>query len=135
MVVQVVAQVVGNDAAVAFAGATGAFELNVAVPVMGTNLLESVRLLASAARVLADRCVAGLEPDVERCRRNAESSPAVATALAPSLGYEATAEVVVQAVAEGKTLRQVVVERGLMSEADVDRVLDVDAMTRGGVIE
>ena len=135
MVVQVVAQVVGNDAAVAFAGTTGAFELNVTVPVMGANLLESIRLLATAARVLADRCVAGLEADVDRCRRNAESSPAVATALAPALGYETTAEVVVQAVAEGKTLRQVVVERGLMSEADVDRVLDVDAMTRGGVLE
>ena len=135
MVVQVVAQVVGNDAAVAFAGTTGAFELNVTVPVMGANLLESVRLLATAARVLADRCVAGLEADVDRCRRNAESSPAVATALAPALGYETTAEVVVQAVSEGKTLRQVVVERGLMSEAEVDRVLDVDAMTRGGVLE
>ena len=135
MVVQVVAQVVGNDAAVAFAGTTGAFELNVTVPVMGANLLESIRLLATAARVLADRCVAGLEADVDRCRRNAESSPAVATALAPALGYETTADVVVQAVAEGKTLRQVVVERGLMSEADVDRVLDVDAMTRGGVLE
>jgi fumarate hydratase, class II len=135
MVVQVVAQVVGNDAAVAFAGTTGAFELNVTVPVMGANLLESVRLLATAARVLADRCVAGLEADVDRCRRNAESSPAVATALAPALGYEATAAVVVQAVSEGKTLRQVVVERGLMTETDVDRVLDVEAMTRGGVIE
>ena len=135
MVVQVVAQVVGNDAAVAFAGTTGAFELNVTVPVMGANLLESIRLLATAARVLADRCVAGLEADVDRCRRNAESSPAVATALAPALGYETTAKVVVQAVAEGKTMRQVVVERGLMSEADVDRVLDVDAMTRGGSIE
>ncbi|MEA2843902.1 MAG: fumarate hydratase, class [Actinomycetota bacterium] len=134
MVVQVVAQVVGNDAAVAFAGTTGAFELNVTVPVMGANLLEAIRLLATAARVLADRCVAGLEADVERCRRNAESSPALATALAPSLGYEATAEVVRQAVSEGKTLRQVVVERGLMSDADVDRALDVDAMTRGGVI-
>ncbi len=135
MVVQVVAQVVGNDAAVAFAGTTGAFELNVTVPVMGANLLESVRLLATAARVLADRCVAGLEADVDRCRRNAESSPAIATALAPALGYEKTAQVVVQAVKEGKTLRQVVVERELMSEADVDRALDVDAMTRGGVIE
>ncbi len=135
MVVQVVAQVVGNDAAVAFAGTTGAFELNVTVPVMAANLLESIRLLATAARVMADRCVSGLEPDVERCRRNAESSPAVATALAPSLGYEKTAEVVRQALSEGKTLRQVVLELGLMSEADVDRALDVDAMTRGGVIE
>jgi fumarate hydratase, class II len=135
MVVQVVAQVVGNDAAVAFAGTTGAFELNVAVPVMAANLLEAIRLLATAARVLADRCVAGLAADEERCRRNAESSPAVATALAPALGYEVTASVVAEALAEGSTLRQVVLERGLMSEADVDRVLDVEAMTRGGIIE
>ena len=134
VVVQVAAQVIGNDAAVAFAGTTGSFELNVAVPVMARNLLESVRLLAAAARVLADRCVAGFEADVDRCRRYAESSPALATALVPHLGYEESAAVVRQALAEGRTLREVVVDRGLMPAADVDRVLDVDAMTRGGVI-
>ena len=119
-VIQVVAQVIGNDAAVGFAGTTGAFELNIAMPVMARNLLESVRLLAAAARLLADRSVAGLEADVERCRRYAESSPALATALAPHIGYEAAAEVVRQALAEGKTLREVVVERGLMSADEVD---------------
>jgi fumarate hydratase, class II len=134
VVVQVAAQVVGNDAAVAFAGSTGSFELNVAVPVMARNLLESVRLLAAAARLLADRCVAGLEADEVRCRRYAESSPALATALVPHVGYEQAAAVVRQALAEGCTLREVVLARGLMDSAELDRVLDVDAMTRGGII-
>jgi fumarate hydratase, class II len=134
VVVQVAAQVIGNDAAVAFAGATGSFELNVAVPVMARNLLESVRLLAAGARALADRCVAGLAPDVDRCRRYAESSPALATALVPHIGYEQAAAVVRQALAEGRTLREAVLDRGLLSEADVDRILDVDAMTRGGIV-
>jgi fumarate hydratase class II len=134
VVVQVAAQVIGNDAAVAFAGATGSFELNVAIPVMARNLLESVRLLAAAARALADRCLAGFEADEDRCRRYAESSPALATALVPHLGYEQAAAVVRQALAEGRTLREVVIERDLMAAADVDRVLDVDAMTRGGIV-
>ena len=133
VVVQVAAQVIGNDAAVAFAGTTGSFELNVAVPVMARNLLESVRLLAAAARALADRCLAGLEADEDRCRRYAESSPALATALVPHLGYEKSAAVVRQALAEGRTLREVVVDRGLMDGPEIDRVLDVDAMTRGGI--
>ncbi|MEA2827115.1 MAG: fumarate hydratase, class [Actinomycetota bacterium] len=133
VVVQVAAQVIGNDAAVAFAGATGSFELNVAVPVMARNLLESVRLLAAASRTLADRCLAGFEADEDRCRRYAESSPALATALVPHLGYEEAAAVVRQALAEGRTLREVVLQRGLMEGADIDRVLDVDAMTRGGI--
>ena len=134
VVVQVAAQVIGNDAAVAFAGSTGSFELNVAVPVMARNLLESVRLLAAGARVLADRCISGLQADAARCRRYAESSPALATVLVPHLGYEQAASVVRQAVAEGRTLREVVLERGLMAAADLDRVLDVDAMTRGGIV-
>ncbi len=133
-VAQVVAQVVGNDATVAFAGTMGSFELNTAMPVMAVNLLESVRILSTAARLLADKCVAGMEADVERCRRYAESSPAIATALAPRIGYEASADVVRRALAEGKTLAQVVVEQGLMSAEEVAGVLDVEAMTRGGII-
>ncbi|MFN2504330.1 MAG: class II fumarate hydratase [Acidimicrobiales bacterium] len=132
VVIQVAAQVVGNDATVAFAGASGSFELNVAMPVMAHNLLESIRLLAAASRALADSCVRGIEADVERCRRYAESSPAIATALAPHLGYEATAQVVHAALAEGKTLRAVVLERKLMAPEELDRALDLLAMTRGG---
>ena len=133
-VCQVVAQVVGNDAAVAFGGSAGNFELNVMVPVMARNLLESIRLLASVSTVLADRCVAGIEADVARCLTYALSSPAVATALNPIIGYERAAEVVKESMRSGKDLRTVVLEMGLLSEAEVDRVLDVMAMTRGGFV-
>ncbi len=133
-VVQVAAQVVGNDAAVACGATAGAFELNTAMPMMARNLLESVHLLSTVSRLLADRCIAGLEANVERCRTFAESSSALATALNPHIGYEEAAAVVHQAAAEGKTLRQVVLDRGLLRPGEVDRILDVDAMTRGGVL-
>ena len=93
---QVVAQVIGNDAAVAFGGAAGNFELNVMLPVIARNLLESVRLLAKVSRLFADKCIAGIEADVERCRTYALSSPAIATALNPYIGYEQAAKVVKQ---------------------------------------
>jgi fumarate hydratase class II len=133
-VCQVVAQVIGNDAAVAFGGATGNFELNVMLPVIARNLLESVRLLTSASRALADKCVAGIEANEERCRTYALSSPAIATALNPYIGYEQAARVVKQAVEEGKDLRTVVLELGLLGEDEVDKALDVEAMTRGGIL-
>jgi fumarate hydratase class II len=132
---QVVAQVMGNDASIAFGGAAGNFELNVMLPVIARNLLESVRLLANVSRLFADRCIAGLEADVERCRTYALSSPAIATALNPYIGYENAAKIVKRAVAEGKDLRTVVLESGLMSEDEVDRALDVEAMTRGGIVK
>ncbi len=131
---QVVAQVIGNDVAVAFGGAAGNFELNVMLPVIARNLLESLRLLANVSRLFADRCIAGLEADVERSRTYALSSPAIATALNPYIGYEQAAKVVKQAVAEGRDLRTVVLEMGLLTEEEVDRALDVEAMTRGGII-
>ena len=133
-VVQVAAQVVGNDAAIAFGATAGAFELNTAMPMMARNLLESIHLLAAVSRLLADRCVAGIEADVARCRAHAESSSALATALSPHIGYEEAAAVVRQSAAEGKTLREVVLERGLLRPGEVDRILDVEAMTRGGVL-
>jgi fumarate hydratase class II len=133
-VCQVVAQVMGNDAAVAFGGAAGNFELNVMLPVMARNLLESIRLLASVSRALADKCVAGIVADEERCRTYALSSPAIATALNPYIGYEAAAKVIKRAQAEGKDLRSVVLEEGLLSEEEVDRALDVMAMTKGGIV-
>ncbi|MDQ2753943.1 MAG: class II fumarate hydratase [Actinomycetota bacterium] len=132
---QVVAQVMGNDAAVAFGGAAGNLELNVMLPVIARNLLESIRLLAAVSRVFADKCIAGIEADVERCRTYALSSPSIGTALNPYIGYEEAAKVIKASVAEGKDLRTVVLERGLMSEADVDRALDVEAMTRGGIVK
>jgi fumarate hydratase class II len=133
-VCQVVAQVIGNDATVAFGGATGQFELNVMLPVIARNLLESVRLLTAASRALADKCVAGIEADEERCRTYALSSPAIATALNPYIGYEQAAKVVKQAIEENKDLRTVVLELGLLSEDEVDKALDVEAMTRGGIV-
>ncbi|MGH9128002.1 MAG: class II fumarate hydratase [Acidimicrobiales bacterium] len=134
VVCQVAAQVIGNDAAVAFGASAGALELNVMAPVIARNLLESIRLLTGAATALADRCVAGIEADADRCRAYALSSPSVATALNPWIGYEAAAEVVKEALAQGKDLRSVVLERGLLSEAEVDAALDVAAMTKGGII-
>ena len=133
-VYQVAAQVVGNDAAVAFGATAGAFELNTAMPMMARNLLESIHLLTTVSRLLADRCVAGLEADADRCRTYAESSSALATALTPHIGYEEAAAVVHQAAEEGRTLRQVVLDRGLLRPGEVDRILDVEAMTRGGVL-
>jgi fumarate hydratase class II len=133
-VCQVVAQVVGNDAAVAFGGAAGNLELNVMLPVIGRNLLESIRLLASVARALADKCVAGIEADVDRCRMYALSSPSIVTALNPWIGYEQAAKVAKKMLAENKDARTVVLEMGLLSEEEVDRALDVLAMTRGGIV-
>jgi fumarate hydratase class II len=133
-VCQVVAQVIGNDAAVAFGGSAGNFELNVMLPVIGRNLLESIRLIASVSRALADKCVEGTEADVERCRSYALSSPSIATSLNPYIGYENAAKVVKTSLAENKDLRSVVLEMGLLNEEEVDRALDVLAMTKGGII-
>ncbi|GIU85575.1 MAG: fumarate hydratase class II [Acidimicrobiia bacterium] len=133
VVTQVAVQVYGNDAAVAFAGSQGSFELNTYVPVIARNLLESVRLLTSACTVFARRCVDGVEADVERCRRYAEASPSVGTALNPYLGYDAAAEVVKESARTGRPIREIVRERGLMSDEELDRALDVIAMTRGGM--
>jgi fumarate hydratase class II len=132
---QVCAQVIGNDAAVAFAGTQGDFELNVMLPVMARNLLESVRLLAAAARMLADRCVAGLEADVEITRAYAEGSPSIVTPLNRHLGYDEAAAIAKQALKENKSIRDVVLERGhvasgKLTEEELDRALDVLRMTR-----
>ena len=130
----VCAQVIGNDATIATAGASGTFELNVMLPVIGRNLLESMRLLGNASRVLADRCIDGITADVERCLEYAESSPSVVTPLNRHIGYEAASKIAKQAVKERKTIRQVVielgyVERGDISEAELDSALDVMSMT------
>ncbi len=131
----VAARVVGNDATVAWAGASGAFELNVQMPVMASAVLESIRLLANASRVLADRTVAGITPNVERARALAESSPSIVTPLNRVVGYEAAAKIAKHAVKAGITVRQSVielgfVERGEVTEEQLDKALDVLAMTR-----
>jgi fumarate hydratase class II len=130
----VCAQVVGNDAAVAWGGGAGSFELNVMLPMLARNVLESIRLLANASRLLADRCVDGIEADVERCREYAEGSPSIVTPLNRYIGYENAAVVAKKALAERKTIRGVVieqghVERGELTEAQLDEALDVLRMT------
>jgi fumarate hydratase, class II len=130
---QVAAQVMGNDAVVAFAGSQGNFELNVYMPVIARNLLESIRLLGNVTRQFADRCVAGIEADVERCRAYAESSPSLGTTLTPYVGYEASAAIVKESIATGRSVRELALEKGLLTEEQLDVALDVLGMTRGGI--
>src|SRR5450756_2480221 len=134
-VLMVAARVIGNDATVAWAGASGAFELNVQIPVMALGVLESIRLLASASRLLADRTVAGIEANEAHARAYAESSPSIVTPLNRVVGYEAAAKIAKYSVAHGITVREAVlalgyVERGEISEAQLDTALDVMKMTR-----
>ncbi|MDQ3114064.1 MAG: class II fumarate hydratase, partial [Actinomycetota bacterium] len=130
----VCAQVIGNDVAVTFGGAAGNFELNVMLPMLARNVLESIRLLANVSRLLADRCIDGIEADEERCRELAESSPSIVTPLNTYLGYEEAAKVAKQSLAERKTIRQVVIERGYveagkLTTEQLDSALDVLSMT------
>ena len=134
-VCQVVAQVIGNDAAVAFGGSAGNFELNVMLPVIARNLLESIRLVANISRLFADRCIDGIEADEERCRRYAESSPSIVTPLNKYIGYNEAAAVVKQSLKEEKTIREVVLERGYieagkLTAEQLDDALDLLSMTR-----
>ncbi len=128
-------QVIGNDAAVTAAGASGSFELNVAMPVIARNVLESIRLLSTSTALLAERCVDGITADAQRMRHYAESSPSVVTPLNHHIGYEAAAAVVKHALACGTTIRESVValgyvERGELTEAQLDEALDLEGMTR-----
>ena len=130
----VAAQVIGNDATVAFAGSQGNFELNVMFPVIARNLLESIKLLANVTRLLADRCVRGLEANEERLRAYAESSPSIVTPLNKYLGYEEAASIAKQALKDGKTIKQIVLERGhvdagRLTADQLDATLDVLSMT------
>ena len=133
-VTQVAAQVFGNDAAIAFGGSQGNFELNVYMPMMARNLLESLRLLTNVSRVFADKCIDGIEANVTRCKEYAESSPSIGTSLNPYIGYEAAGKVIKESVKTGKSIRQIVLAKKLMTAEELDRALDVEAMTRGGII-
>jgi fumarate hydratase, class II len=134
---QVCTQVIGNDAAVAFGGAAGNFELNVMMPVIGRNLLASARLLAAVLPLLADRCVAGITAHAGHMRRVAESSPVIVTALNRYLGYEAAAQVAHEALETGESIRSIVLARGYVSRGEIteeqlDAALDLLAMTGAG---
>jgi aspartate ammonia-lyase len=126
-------QVVGNDAAVAMAVQAGQLELNVMMPSMAYNVLQSITILANMLRVFTERCMAGITANVERCRLNAESTIALATALNPVIGYAKAAELVKESVASGKSLVALAREKKLMSDAEIDEILDPLKMTEPGV--
>ena len=133
-VTQVAAQVVGNDAAIAWGGASGAFELNVYIPMMARNILESFKLLANVSRLFAERCIDGLVANEDRLRTLAESSPSIVTPLNSAIGYEEAAAVAKEALKQHKTIRQTMIDRGLigdkLSEEELDKRLDVLAMAK-----
>jgi fumarate hydratase class II len=134
-VLMVVARVIGNDATVAWAGATGNFELNVAIPVMGNALLESIRLLSNSLVLLADKTIDGLVANVERSRALAESSPSIVTPLNKYIGYESAAKIAKHAVAKGLTIREATIELGYvdgekLTMEQLDKALDVLSMTK-----
>jgi aspartate ammonia-lyase len=133
MVNQVCYQVFGCDAAIHAAADAGQLELNVMMPVIAWNAVHASRILRQAMRVLQDRCVAGVQADPGRCRELLDRSTAVATALSPHIGYAATAEIAKAAVASGRSVRDIVRERGLLSESELDRILSAEAMTSPGV--
>src|SRR5205085_6014553 len=125
------AQVIGNDATIAFAGSAlgSTFELNVMMPVMAYNLLQSIELLSRAARVFADRCVDGLTANRERCEELVEQSLAMCTSLAPLIGYDKAADIAKESFKTGKTVRQVALERKIMDHAALDNALNARRMT------
>jgi fumarate hydratase class II len=129
VVLQVAAQVIGNDTAITIGGMQGQFELNVRIPLIARNLLHSIRILTSASMLLAEKCVDGLEANVETNRQHAESTPAIATALNPHIGYDKATEIVKEAVASKRTIREVAIEKGV-DEATLDEALDLHAMAR-----
>jgi aspartate ammonia-lyase len=133
MVNQVCYQVYGCDTTVCVASDAGQLELNVMMPVIAWNAIHSSTILRNAMIALRTRTVDGIEADVQRCRELLERSTAVATALSPYIGYAKTAEIAKVAVATGRSIRELVLEYGLMNAADLDRILSVEAMTRPGI--
>jgi fumarate hydratase, class II len=130
VVLQVSAQVIGNDTAITIGGLQGQFELNVRIPLIARNLLQSIRLLASASRLFAEKCVDGIEANLAGCERSAESTLAVATALNPYIGYDRATEIVKEATASGRTLREVALEQGV-DEQTLSEALDLRKIARG----
>jgi fumarate hydratase, class II len=129
VVTQVAAQVIGNDAAITVGGMQGHFELNVFVPLLARNLLDSIKLLAAASRLLAEKCVDGIEANREQCEHYAELTLSAATALNPFIGYDAATEIVKEAASSGRSLREVARERGVGDDV-LDKALDYRAMAK-----
>jgi fumarate hydratase class II len=132
VVLQVGAQVIGNDTAITLAGSQGNFELNVRVPLIARNLLESIRLLAASARVFAEKCIDGIEANEEGARRSAESTLAAATALNPVIGYDKATEIVKEAAASGRMLKEVALEKGV-DEETYEKAMDLRKMAQGNL--
>ncbi len=134
MTMQVAAHVIGNDTAITWGGANGNFELNVMMPMMAHNLLESISLLSSASNTLRERCIDGIEADVDRNSELVERSIIIITSLAPRIGYDAAARIAKEAFASNRGVREVAAELTDLTEAELDAALDIEAMTRGGII-
>ena len=132
MVLMVAAQVLGNDVTITVGGMSGNFELNVMMPVIAYNLLQSIEILANASRLLADRCVDGLEANRERCEEMVEKSLAMVTALAPKIGYDKAADIAKEAFATGRTVRELAVEKEVLPVEELERVLNARSQTEGG---
>jgi fumarate hydratase class II len=128
----VAAHVIGNDAAICVAAMNGNLDLNVMMPVIAHNLLESLELLGSAAKVFAEKCVVGIKANVQQCRRYGERTASLVAAVAPLLGYDAAAEIFRKALAEDKPIRQAILDEGLLSEERLDAILDLQKLTQGG---
>jgi len=133
MVNMVCYQAIGNDLTIAAAAEAGQLELNVMMPVIAHNLVFTIEILASAGRVLAERCVEGIQAHPDQCAHWLERSPALVTALAPKIGYAEAAKLAKEAIAKNVTVRQLVVEKGLLKGKELDEVLDLRAMTEIGV--
>jgi fumarate hydratase class II len=133
-VTQVAAQVIGNDAAVTIGGLSGNLELNVYIPLIARNVLESLRLLARSCDNFVEQCIAGITADVDRARELVEKDLAIVTALVPAIGYDTSAKLAKQAMAQDRPLREVVAEGGVLSDEELDRLLDIKRMTQGGVL-
>jgi len=134
MLMQVAAQVVGNDVAITWGGANGNFELNVMMPVMAHNLLESIKLLSNGADAFRSRCVDGIEANTERTSELVARNAIIVTALNPHIGYDNGARIAKEAVESGRSVRELVLEAGLMTEAELDQALDLKRMTEGGIL-
>jgi fumarate hydratase class II len=132
VVMQVAAQVIGNDTAITIAGLEGNFELNVRVPLIARNLLDSIRLLSTTSRAFAEKCVDGIKANEEGCKRSAEATLAAATALNPAIGYDKATEIVKEAASSGRMLREVALEHGVDPET-YDRVMDLRKMAQGNL--
>ena len=128
MMMQVAAQVIGNDTTVTFAGTQGNFELNTMLPVMAHNVLESIEILTTGMDAFAEKCIKGLEANTEKMLENVEKNPVLVTALVPKLGYDVAAEIAKEAMESDKTIKEIVLNKGLMTDKEVDEALDISKL-------